>query len=363
MGCYPEEYINFSLTYNGDVNNQVVLARTGIVVYYPQTITFTPPPSPVTYPVAPITLQASGGGICGTPVIFSVYSGPGSLNGNILTVTGVGTIIVTANEAGGIFCIAAPQVTQIIQVNAPVPSFNLGVGASTMSIAQSSITTQAVVVSEINYSGAVTLTALGLPSGVTPVFSTNPAISSGELILEATDTVKPGTYTITITGTSGTLSASSTFVLTVTATSTSLLANGYYEITNINSGQALEDPGYVTKHGEAMDQWSVNGGSNQYWRLTNLGKNVVSLVNDASDQALEVTGSSTANKALVDQNPYTDKSSQKWNVLSLGNGNFVLTNVHSGQSLEVAGGSLVVGAKIYQFPYQGNRSQQWSIHQ
>ena len=48
---------------------------------------------PVTYGVSPITLSASGGG-SGNPVTFSVISGPGSISGNTLTVTGAGSIVV-----------------------------------------------------------------------------------------------------------------------------------------------------------------------------------------------------------------------------------------------------------------------------
>jgi hypothetical protein len=86
-----------------------------------QSITFTPPASPVTYPVSPITLSATGGA-SGNPVVFSIVSGPGSVsgvNGSTLTVTGIGTVVVAANQAGNTNYTAAPQVTQSIVVNPP----------------------------------------------------------------------------------------------------------------------------------------------------------------------------------------------------------------------------------------------------
>jgi len=85
-------------------------------VTQPQTITFTPPTSPITYGASPITLLATGGG-SGNPVIFSVVSGPGTVTGSTLTVTGVGTIVVAANQAGNTNYTAATQVTQNIVVN------------------------------------------------------------------------------------------------------------------------------------------------------------------------------------------------------------------------------------------------------
>jgi hypothetical protein len=80
-----------------------------------QTITFAAPASPVTYPVAPITLSATASS--GLAVTLSVMSGPGSVTGNTLTVTGTGTIVIAANQAGNSSYAPAPQVTQSIVVN------------------------------------------------------------------------------------------------------------------------------------------------------------------------------------------------------------------------------------------------------
>ena len=92
-----------------------------------QYIDFTPPSS-VTYGIAPITLSATADS--GLPVSFSVLSGPGSVNGNVcvetnansctLTITGVGTVVVAANQAGNANYGAAPQATQNVVVK-PAP--------------------------------------------------------------------------------------------------------------------------------------------------------------------------------------------------------------------------------------------------
>jgi predicted outer membrane repeat protein len=87
-----------------------------------QTITFVAP-SPLTYGNAPLTLTATGGG-SGNQVIFSLdaASTPGAavLRGNTLTITGVGTIVIDANQAAGAGYTAAAQVQQKIVVN-PAP--------------------------------------------------------------------------------------------------------------------------------------------------------------------------------------------------------------------------------------------------
>jgi hypothetical protein len=68
-----------------------------------------------------------------------------------------------------------------------------------------------------SFSGAVNLTASGLPAGVTASFGTNPTSASGVLTLTAGSTAANATSTITITGTSGSLTSSTDISLTVAA--------------------------------------------------------------------------------------------------------------------------------------------------
>ena len=110
---------NACITPNG--NYAVDITSPGLVYPAPQTITFPAPASPVTYPVPPITLAATGGA-SGNPVVFSVISGPGTVsgtNGTTLTITDSGTVVVAANQAGNANYAAATQVTQSIVVNPP----------------------------------------------------------------------------------------------------------------------------------------------------------------------------------------------------------------------------------------------------
>jgi hypothetical protein len=89
-----------------------------------QTITFTPPPSPVLYGIAPIVLSATGGASADA-VTFSVISGPGTISGSALTLIGAGTVVVAANQAGNANYSAAAQVTQSIVVTAISLNFNV----------------------------------------------------------------------------------------------------------------------------------------------------------------------------------------------------------------------------------------------
>ena len=141
-----------------------------------------------------------------------------------------------------------------------------------------------------------------------------------------------------------------------------LIGNGAYTLLNVNSGLALDVPGWSTANGVQIDQWANSGGNNQKWQLTNLGNNVVELVNVNSGKALEVTGGSTANGATVDQWTYGGGANQQWTVISVGSGAYELSNKNSGQALDVSGASTANGGLLIQWPYSGGANQKWTFH-
>ncbi len=106
------------------------LSGTAVSILPGQTINFTPPATPVTFGASAVTLVATGGA-SGNPVTFSLDAastvGAGSLSGtnnDTLTFTGVGTIVIDANQAGNASYGAAAQVQQTVVVQAatlPIP--------------------------------------------------------------------------------------------------------------------------------------------------------------------------------------------------------------------------------------------------
>ena len=101
-------------TTNGGVGTATVTAVANPVPATPQTITFTAPATPIVYSATPITLSATASS--GLPVTFSVKSGPATVSGNALTLTGVGTVVIAADQAGNSTYSAATEVTQSIVV-------------------------------------------------------------------------------------------------------------------------------------------------------------------------------------------------------------------------------------------------------
>jgi hypothetical protein len=98
------------------------------------------------------------------------------------------------------------------------PSFTLTALPNTVTVSQGSSGTSTItVVPAGGFTGSVTLSASGLPSGVTAAFVPNPTTTTSVLTLTASATAATGTSTVTITGTSGSLTATTTLTLTVTA--------------------------------------------------------------------------------------------------------------------------------------------------
>ena len=96
------------------------------------------------------------------------------------------------------------------------PDFSLSVMPASQTVAAGSSTSYTVTVTPTGgFSGQVSLSVSGLPSGASGTFSPNPATNSSTLALSTAPTTPAGTSPLTITGTNGTLSHSTSATLVV----------------------------------------------------------------------------------------------------------------------------------------------------
>jgi subtilisin-like proprotein convertase family protein len=105
---------------------------------------------------------------------------------------------------------------------APTPDFTISATPASQTVTQGGSTSYTATVTSVNgFSSATTLSVSGLPSGASAGFSPNPVTppaggSTGSTLSVTTAAGTPaGTYTLTITGTSGALSHSTTVTLAV----------------------------------------------------------------------------------------------------------------------------------------------------
>jgi N-acetylneuraminic acid mutarotase len=167
-----------------------------------------------------VTLAVSGLP-SGVTAAFATNPTAGS---SVLTLTAsssatVGSATITIRGTSGTL-----TATTTLALTIPAPSFTLGASPASLTVAQGASGKPTITVSGQNgFTGSVTLTASGLPSGVTAAFATNPTTGTSALTLTASSTAATGTATVTIKGTSGSLTASTTIALTISCTPTTIV--------------------------------------------------------------------------------------------------------------------------------------------
>ena len=149
-----------------------------------------------------------GGGFTGT-VTLTVTGAPTGVTGTLSNVTNTSatiTIVVGAATVPGTYPIVlhgtASGVTEAtatysLTVTAATPSISLALTSATLTIVQGASTpTTTVNITRVNFTGDVTLSVNGLPTGVTAAFVPNPANgNSSELTLTVAPTAPVGTFT------------------------------------------------------------------------------------------------------------------------------------------------------------------------
>ncbi len=224
-----------------------------------QTITF-PSPGPVTYGAPPITLTATA--TSGWPIVFTVLSGPATVSGNVLTITGAGSVIVRADQSGNTDYLPAPTASQTITVN-KVP-----------------LTTTVNSVSSI-YGGtipALTYTITGFVNG------DNNSALSGSLVLTTTAT-----------------SASGVGVYPINATDT--LTSSNYDLSSLVGGTVTINPASLLV--------TPNNASTTYGTIPGFTASYMGFVNGDSTSVLSgAPGLSTTATSTSDVGPYPINATQ-----------------------------------------------------
>jgi hypothetical protein len=137
-------------------------------------------------------------------------AGSSTLSITTSTTTPAGSYPLTIKGTGGSL-VHTTSVTLV--VSGGTPDFTLSATPTSLSIIRGETATYTITVNSVNgFAGAVSLSLAGAPPRTPTSFSPNPANSTSTLSIP---TRGPGSYTLTITGTSGTKSHSVTVTLFV----------------------------------------------------------------------------------------------------------------------------------------------------
>jgi hypothetical protein len=165
-----------------------------------QTVTFAQPTSPVTYGSANTVALSATGGASGNAVTFSVASGPGSISGSTLTITGTGTIVINANQAGSTNYSAATQVQRSLAVT-KASSTLTGPAAQPVKVvdAQTGVIPVTVAGQYIGAGIAIPGNTISYTVSGNAFAPGTAAINNGVATISVPNNVAPGTYTVTVT--------------------------------------------------------------------------------------------------------------------------------------------------------------------
>ncbi len=158
----------------------------------------------------------SGASATFSPSSLSGGSGSSTLNVTTSHTTPPGSYTLTITGASGGLSHTA---TVALTVNTPSPAdFNVSLTPASQTVMPGSGTTYSVAVAPIQgFNGAVGLSLSGLPSDATGTFSPASIAGSGSstLSISTSGATPPGSYTLTVTATSGSISHSATTTLVV----------------------------------------------------------------------------------------------------------------------------------------------------
>jgi hypothetical protein len=229
-----------STTVSGGFNSAVSLSASGL-------------PAGVTASFSPTSIAAPG-------------SGSSTLTFTASSTATTGTSTVTINASGGG---VSHSTTVSLTVSATAtPDFAVSASPASVSVAAGSSGTSTVSTTVSGgFNSAVSLSASGLPAGVTAAFSPTsiaaPGSGSSTLTFTASSTAAAGTSTITINASGGSISHSATVSLTITTggTTTQIIGNPGFENGSTNTAPWTLTSGVINNsaseppHSGSWDAW------------------------------------------------------------------------------------------------------------
>jgi len=181
--------------------------------------------------------------------------------------------------------------------------------------------------------------------------------SPGPITISDTDySVSNGSITVPVT-----MNASDGYHLVVTPSGTSTSLAGRYQITNKNSGLALDTLNAATAQGTSVVQATSTTGTDQNWTLTAAGSGLYKIVNQKSGLLLGITnaGTSDGGTALIWGDNGT--ADHLWQVIPARDGYYKIANYNSGRLLGVDQMSTTSGAQVLQWSDNGTADHLWKL--
>ncbi|MFK4099501.1 RICIN domain-containing protein [Streptomyces sp. NPDC019531] len=181
--------------------------------------------------------------------------------------------------------------------------------------------------------------------------------SSGPITISDADyTVSGGSVTVPVT-----MNATDGYHLVITPSGTSTSLAGRYQITNKNSGLALDTQNAGTAAGTTVVQSTSTTGTDQNWTLVSAGSGLYKIVNQKSGLLLGIQNMSTSDggTALIWSDNGT--ADHLWQLIPAAGGYYKIANYNSGLLLGVTNMSTSSGAQVLQWSDNGTADHLWRL--
>ncbi|MDE3097867.1 MAG: RICIN domain-containing protein [Verrucomicrobiota bacterium] len=293
------------------------------------------------------------------------WSGPNGFSSTSRQVT-VNNITSSGNYTATYInsCGDSSSDTFVITVSGGSPDFSITAGPSSQTVTAGSGTSYTTSIGSINnFSGSVSLSVSGLPSGASAGFNPTSVSGSGNstLSVSTASSTPAGTYTLTITGTSGSLTHSTSVSLTVNPPSGGGIdTTATYEIQNEASGLVLNNQGSTTD-GTAITQWSPVTSANLDWKFITTSGGYYQINSVKSGLDAVVQSASTAAGAKIIQWSFGSSGDDQWQPQANSDGSYTFVNLHSGLVLEDPGSSTSTSTQMDQWTSTGGSNQKWKL--
>ncbi|WP_037682069.1 RICIN domain-containing protein [Streptomyces cellulosae] len=175
-------------------------------------------------------------------------------------------------------------------------------------------------------------------------------------ISDADYTVSGGSVTVPVT-----MNATDGYHLVITPSGTNTSLAGRYQITNKNSGLALDTQNAATAQGTSVVQATSTTGTDQNWTLVAAGSGLYKIVNQKSGLLLGITNAGTGDggTALIWGDNGT--ADHLWQVIPARDGYYKIANYNSGRLLGVDQMSTSSGAQVLQWSDNGTADHLWRL--
>lgn len=175
-------------------------------------------------------------------------------------------------------------------------------------------------------------------------------------ISDADYTVSGGSITVPVT-----MNATDGYHVVVTPSGTSTSLAGRYQITNRNSGLALDTLNAGTAQGTSVVQATSTTGTDQNWTLVAAGSGLYKIVNQKSGLLLGITNAGTGDggTALIWGDNGT--ADHLWQLIPARDGYYKIANYNSGLLLGVQDMNTSSGAQVLQWTDNGTADHLWKL--